>query len=207
MLKSESAIDGCTLEHEAELVEEHESPCRKRCKTEKHGRDDYISVWFSEHPSGRATVLKAHAVNVCHYIRAQLDFNQGAQKAGADIEIFGLCYSVARALRMYLQFDSSALMELPARDLKPLVEYYGLVQIQEELDRHEAQKEALQRLRLCSYCKVAFTEKDNTGRSCPRITLDAHSRLCVRCGASPSFCHCTHILSKHTEDERPIEVV
>ena len=175
------------------------SSCMKRPRIERNVIDT-IGVRFSDRDddNDKVEVVKKYAVTVCAYIAAQLEFNERAD-IDEDIKIFGLSESVAGALLDYLQFDSRRLMRLPKADLKHLANYYELVEIREELERQEIQEEALNRKRVCAYCKSTFVEAENDTRSCPRRTLDAQSRLCVRCGCAASFCSCAHVPSKHTE--------
>ena len=160
---------------------------------------DTLVVHFHNESHLKSEVLRDYACKVCNYIKAQLELNEEIVSGDTEVYIVGVTGDVARALQEYLHFDSKSLMSLPSEDLLHLVRCYGLVEIEAEMNRREVQRQSLNRRRTCSYCQVVFTDLENDMTSCPRRTLDAVSRLCVRCSSSASFCRCPCISHKHEE--------
>lgn len=175
-------------------------------KRRRSGRDeallratDTLIVHFNNASYLKSEVLRDYACKVCYYIKAQLELDQEMGSGDAEVYIVGVTDIVARAFQEYLQFDSKPLLSLRKEDLMHLVSSYGLVEIEAEMNRREVERQSLNRKRTCSYCQVVFTELENEMTSCPRRTLDALSRLCVRCSSSVAFCRCPFIQHKHEE--------
>ena len=160
---------------------------------------DILVVHFNDAFNSKARVLRDYACKVCHYIKGELRFNKESGNGNTEVYIVGLAPHVASAFRAYLQFNSEPLMSLPVDDLRHLASYYGLVEIEAKMNRMEEEFESLTCKRICSYCRVVFTDLENEMTSCPRRTLDAFSRLCVRCASSAHFCKCPFIPHKHEE--------
>ena len=107
-----------------------------------------IRVHFSSKPGKMVTeVNKAYAFKVCSYLEAQWNFNQAA-KIETDPKIVGLANPVASAFRSYLKFDSKDLMQLPREDLKNLANYYGLVEVENELKKEDDNEEFLSKQKI-----------------------------------------------------------
>ena len=175
-------------------------------KRRRSGRDeallratDTLVVHFNNASHLKSEVLRDYACKVCNYIKDQLDLNEEIESGDMEVYIVGVAGFVAYAFQQYLQFDSKPLMSLPNEDLMHLVSCYGLVEIEAKMNRRAVERQSLNRKRTCSYCHLVFTELENGMTSCPRRTLDALSRLCVRCSSSAALCKCPLILHRHEE--------